>query len=152
MLKSGAVDLDGVVHGAPLRERSGVEQVAEGLSFEEFADKIRRAVVSADVEDREDVGMIERGGRARLLLEAAHPISVLSEVPGDDFQRDVAREPCVAGAIDLAHASGPEHHNDFIGTETGTCAEGHRRGGLCNETVPETPHIPGTALAAGAGA
>jgi hypothetical protein len=64
-------ELDGEFDGFARREAGGWNAIAEGVAFEEFGDDVVRAVGLADVVDRDNVGMIERGDRAGLLLEAA---------------------------------------------------------------------------------
>ena len=64
-----------------------------------------------------DVGMIERGHGARFLLEAAQAIGFGGERAGKNFQRDVASEARVFGAIDFAHPARADGSDDFIGTE-----------------------------------
>jgi len=75
--------------------------------------------------DRADVGMIERGQHASLAVEPSSTVWVSQKYFGQDLDRDVASEPCVAGAIDLAHASGPEERDDFIRADVAACPHGH---------------------------
>ena len=75
-------DLHGVVDGLAHRQRARAEPIAQRLALEQLRDDVRRAVLLADVVDGEDVRMIERGGRLRLLLEAAEAIGVRGEGRG----------------------------------------------------------------------
>jgi hypothetical protein len=52
--------------------------------------------------DGRDVGMIERGQRARLALEARQPFRVAREDRRKNLDGDVAAKRCVARAVDLA--------------------------------------------------
>ena len=61
--------------------------------------------------------MIQLTGRARFGGEPADAIRIGSESLVEHFHRDVASEPCVAAAIDLAHPAGAEQRNDVIGAE-----------------------------------
>ncbi len=61
--------------------------------------------MGADVVDLEDVRMVQDARGARFLLEAAEAVAVVGESRRQDLDRDVAGEPRVAGAVDLAHAS-----------------------------------------------
>src|SRR5207249_6484957 len=81
------------------------------------------SVVRADVEDREQVGMIDCACRARLLLEATQPIGVLSEHRRQDLDGDLARDARIAGAIDLPHPARPEGRDDFVMTNAGAGGE-----------------------------
>ena len=58
--------------------------------------------------------MIERGEHLRLALEAREPIGVGGKDRGQDFQRDVATKPGVAGTVDFAHPAGADRHQDFV--------------------------------------
>jgi hypothetical protein len=67
--------------------------------------------------DVRNVRVIERGEHVCLALEARQPLGILGEDVRQDFQRDVAVELGVAGAIDLAHAARADGGDDFIGAE-----------------------------------
>ena len=74
----------------------------------------------ADVVDRDDVRVVQRPGRLRLLLEAPQAVRVLRVRGGQDLDRDVALQPRVAGAIDLAHPARADRAEDLVRPETGT--------------------------------
>src|SRR5688500_6183744 len=71
------------------------------------------------------MGMIERGQYAGLAVEPSSTVGVGQPYLGQDLDRHVASEPRVAGAIDLAHASGPEERDDFIRADVAACTHGH---------------------------
>ena len=71
----------------------------------------------ADVVDRDDVGMVERGGRARLLFESLQALRVVREVGGKDLDRHVAPEARVIGPVDLSHPARAERREDLVGAE-----------------------------------
>ncbi len=83
------------------------------------------AVVMADVVDGEDVRMVEGAGGAGFLLEAGEPFVGVGERSGKDLDGDVATEPLVAGAIDLAHAAGAELAEDFVWADASACLKCH---------------------------
>ena len=61
----------GVGHGIPYRQRSaGLQQRFEALTFDIFHDDVIQSVVASYVVNRDNVGVIQTGGSARLLLEA----------------------------------------------------------------------------------
>ena len=70
--------------------------------------------------NRDDVRMIERRGRLRLLHEAAATALVGDAIGGQHLDGDVAAEPWIAGAIDLAHAPGANKAEDLVGAEPST--------------------------------
>jgi hypothetical protein len=49
-------------------------------------------------------------------LKTGHAVGITSEGRWQDLDGDVALQPRVAGAIDLAHSAGAEHGFDFVGT------------------------------------
>ncbi len=69
-------DLERVVHGLLLRNRTGVELPAQRLAFQKLHDGVRDAVLVAEVVNREDVGMRERRDRLRLALEPRQRVRV----------------------------------------------------------------------------
>jgi hypothetical protein len=53
--------------------------------------------VDPDVVHRDDVGVVERAGQPRLLLEAAEEAGVSSQRLAHDLDRHLALQPAVAG-------------------------------------------------------
>src|SRR5437868_4286645 len=66
------------------------------------------------------------GGSARFLLEAPQAIRVGRQGRGQHFDRDVAIEPRVAGAVHLAHPAAPDEMRDRIRTEPRPACQRHR--------------------------
>src|SRR5262245_51725577 len=62
-----------------------------------------RFIRFADLKYREDVRMVERGGGARLLFEAAHASGVPGELFGQQLDRDLAAELRILSQVDFAH-------------------------------------------------
>ena len=80
--------------------------------------------------------MIQCGGGAGFLLEAEQSFGIKRDQLRKNFNGNFAIETGVAGAIDLAHASGTEGRENLILTEHCAGGEGHcsgdyslRRGG-----------------------
>src|SRR5262245_4460504 len=69
--------------------------------------------------------MIERSENLRLASESGEPLGIVSVRVGQNLQRDVPVELGVAGAVDLAHATGTNGSEDFVRTEAGAGREGH---------------------------
>ena len=53
----------------------------------------------SDLVDGNDVRVVERGGGARLLPEAAHPIPIICEALGEQLECDLAPKPDVVGKV-----------------------------------------------------
>ena len=69
---------------------------------------------------RGDVRMIERCESPGFTFESRLAITIGDERVEHDFEGDVAAEPRVAGAVDLAHPSFAERAKDFVHTESRT--------------------------------
>ena len=69
-------ELERVVDRLAERQRLSVEPRAQRRALQELGDDIGAALDGADIEDADDIGVIERAGRARLLLEAAELLLV----------------------------------------------------------------------------
>ena len=95
-----------------------LQPLAQRLALEQFEDDVSGPVLGTDVVDGEDVGMIQGGNRRGLLLEAVQAVEIGGAVGGDHLDRDVAPEPRVPGAVNLAHPSRPERGQKFVWTET----------------------------------
>ena len=70
-------------------------------------------VTIADIVDGHDVGMIERGDGAGLQLEALAARGIVGEIGRQDFERDIAAQAGVAGAVETSPMppapSGPDN-------------------------------------------
>jgi hypothetical protein len=69
--------------------------------------------------------MVQRSDGSGFMVEARAPLGVGNEEIGEDFQRNVATEPAVAGAIDLAHAAGANGSKHVVLADARTNSEGH---------------------------
>ena len=86
------------------------------LAFDILHDQI----VRSDVVEVTDVGVVQGRDRARFAGEA------LRELDVRDFDRDVAIEARVVGAIHLAHATFADQRRDFVRTKCVAWGECHR--------------------------
>jgi hypothetical protein len=71
-----------------------------------------------DLVDRDDVRMVEGGGGAGFLDEAAPAGLVGEPIGGEHLDRNLAAEPGVARAVDLAHPTRAEAREDLVHAET----------------------------------
>src|ERR1022692_262656 len=69
--------------------------------------------------------MIEGGCGAPLPLEPPDAIWIAGERRREYLQRNIALEPHIVGAIHLAHASGADGREDFVGPESCAGRERH---------------------------
>jgi hypothetical protein len=66
--------------------------------------------------------VVQRGHGERFMLE---PLTAFRIGARQNFERDVAAQPRIAGAIHFAHPARAQRRDDLIGSETGTCRKGH---------------------------
>jgi hypothetical protein len=70
--------------------------------------------------------MIERRQRFRFSLEARESVWIAGKQLGQDLDRHVAIELRIASAIHLAHSTGAQGAEDFVGAESCSWSQ-HRR-------------------------
>ena len=75
-------DLNGEIDGGLLRQRAIQQRVAQRLAVEQLRHHERQLAFDAHIEDRDNVGVIERGGGLRFVLEAVETIGVQRELGG----------------------------------------------------------------------
>ena len=117
-------DLHRVVDGELGRKRASGKPATQGLALQKLCDGVGDAILRAEVEDRENVGMRQRSHGLGFPLEAGERRRTRAQVRGKDLDRDVAVEFAVAGAIDLAHAARAEPFEDLVGSEAHPAPEG----------------------------
>ncbi len=83
-----AGDLRGVVERLADGQRAAAQALAQGFAFQQFGNDVGRRRRSADIEDCENVGMIERCGGAGFLLEALQAVRVGREGMRQNFDGD----------------------------------------------------------------
>ena len=109
------------------RDRTRTQPAAQRLAFEKLRHDVRRAVarVRPEVVDGRDVRVVERSRRPCLLLEAFQAVGVLRERRRQHLDRDLARKPWIARAIDLPHPARADGREDLVGTELRSSSECH---------------------------
>ena len=91
-----------------------VDEVLQSGAVEKFHGDEGFAVLFADIVDRANVGMIQRGGCLGFALEAAEGLLVAGNFVGKKFQRDEALQAGVFGFVNDAHASAAEIFDDAV--------------------------------------
>ena len=86
----------------------GQQQRAQRLAVDALHHDVRQAGGLADLVDRDDVRVIERGRRARLLGESSEAHRIRRETLGQELHRHVPVQVLVARAPDVAHPAGPQ--------------------------------------------
>jgi hypothetical protein len=86
----------------------GVDQLLQRRPLDVLHGDVVGALPCAAVEDRDDVRVLQPGGRLGLALEAHHELAVLGEAPVEDLQGDPPVQGGVLGEPDFGHAAAPE--------------------------------------------
>src|ERR1700685_4178197 len=79
----------------------------------------------ADVEHREDVGVVQRRSGQRLLLKAAQAVRVAGNSERQNLEGNFALETGVASPINFAHAPRTKRVNDLIRAKPRTRGQVH---------------------------
>ena len=101
---------------APRRSASAArDPLREILALDQLHDEARMAPALLESVDRARCSDDSAAASAlRFALEAGEAIGIAGEESRQDFERDVAIQPRVARAIDLAHAAGANGGDHFV--------------------------------------
>src|SRR6516162_3873815 len=67
---------------------------------------------------RENVGMVERSGSPRLLLESPQAVGIVRQNHRQHFDGNFTAQACIAGTIDLSHATDSDPLDDLVRTDS----------------------------------
>ncbi len=84
---------------------AATEDRRQVLAVDEFHDDEGAGRVLSEVVDRDDVGMVQRRGRVRLLSEPGAEVRVPTVLGTEELHRDVAIELGVVSPVDRRHAA-----------------------------------------------
>src|SRR6266700_6765257 len=87
---------------------------AQRVSLNVFGGNEVRGLCLSNLIDGQDVRMIERRSRLRLLLEAPQAISIRRQFRGQQLERHSAFQPSVFREVDLAHPAGAQQPKDRV--------------------------------------
>jgi hypothetical protein len=111
-------NLDRVIQRLTDRKRTISESRSQGLTREEFHYGVRDPVCGSDIEDGEDGWMGKRGDRLGFAFEPRKGGRVTRQSRRKNLDGNVALEPSVAGAIDLAHPPNAQRGQDLVRAES----------------------------------
>ncbi len=107
-------DLDRHVEQRLNLERLPLDQVPEGLPFQQLHGNEWLAFVLADLVDRADVGMVEGRGSLCLPLEPFQCLVIFGKFPRQELERHEAMELHVFSFVHHAHAPGTKLFEDAV--------------------------------------
>ena len=102
-----------------------LDPLGKRRSFDELENERFYAVRVFETVDARDVRVIQRREQFRFTLETRQALVVAGELFGKDFDRDVAIELRIAGAVHLPHAACADGRDDLIDAEFCSCGERH---------------------------
>jgi len=108
------------------RQRAFRQPFGERLAFEVLHDQEVGAVLPADVIERADIRMLERGNGFRFPLHALLQFRIRGKMRRQNLDGNRAVKTRIPGAVHLAHAASPERRLDLVGTEFRAGGESHR--------------------------
>ena len=118
-------DRDRVVDRLARDKRAVVERRPQCSPLQQLADDVWSPVVSADVVDGENVGMIQGCCRPGLLVKAPQPIDIQGISRQQNLDRDLTVQSIVLRPIDLPHSTLAEQAEDPVRTDTSTHGQRH---------------------------
>jgi hypothetical protein len=83
-------DLHAVVDRFSHRQWTALELLAQCLTHQQLRNQIGCALIETKAINRQNIGMVERGGGLRFLLEPSHPIRILRPEGRQNFDRHFA--------------------------------------------------------------
>ena len=125
-------DLERAIH----RQGSAGEVLGERRPFDKLHHERADPIGNFETVNRRDVRVIERRKQTCLSLQSRNPFSVDGERGGQDFDRDVTRQPGVARAIDFTHRARIERPQDYVRPELDARSQcgSDRRASICGRS------------------
>jgi hypothetical protein len=96
-------NLNAVLNCFVNRQRSALQQLAQGASFQQLGHQIRCPVDGAELVSGKNVGIIESCSGLRLLLETGETVRIVRKERWQNLDRDFAFQHRVTSAVNLAH-------------------------------------------------
>ena len=93
-------------------ERSAQQPCLQTGALQQFHHDEIASVVFTDVENRADVGMVERRRESGFAFEASNRFGVFGQLVFEYFDGDSARQPSILCLVDNAHTAGAQRAND----------------------------------------
>jgi hypothetical protein len=107
-------DFDSELDEQIKRERPAINLMLQSLAFEELHREKGPAIVLADLVDRANVRMVQRGGSAGFALKSFECLRIARGLFRQKLQRDVAAKSEILGFIYDAHPAAAELFEDAV--------------------------------------
>lgn len=89
-------------------------------SFEQLRNNVGKTFVRPDIVHGENIGVIQGRGGPRFPLEALQPLRIAGEGAGQNFDRHIAMQTQIPGAINFSHAPGAQQPGNLIRAQLGS--------------------------------
>ena len=110
-------NLHRVTHGLLQGQRTVFQELRQRLAIHQLQDEKLPVVHLLEAVDGGDVGVVERCQQPRFALETGQAFRVLGIAGREDLDGDLPVQARIPGAVDLAHAPGPEGSDDLVAAE-----------------------------------
>ena len=91
-----------------------LQDVVEPLPGDELHGVEQHAVMIAEIEDGDDIGVVQPGGGARLVAEATAVLLIVAELRVQDLERHAGRQRLALGLVHDPHAAPADEPDDPI--------------------------------------
>ncbi len=122
--------LQRIVNRLPAGKRPAPYALPQSLAFEQFGNNVRSSALLPDIENRKNVGMIQRRCRARFLREPLQPLRICRVRGRQNLNGHDAIEPRIVRSIHFSHASRTNQGLDLVGAQFRSWSECHLSCGL----------------------
>lgn len=106
--------LDREVDGSARCHARRRNELPQRFALEELRDDVVNPPGAANVVNGNNIGMIQRGDRSRLLLKSAQSIRISRERLGQHLQRNIAQQTSVSRPVHFAHTTGTDERDNFV--------------------------------------
>src|SRR5262245_23725971 len=120
------------------------QPVGQRLPFDLLHHQEEDPFLAADVVQRADVGMVQRGDALGFPLEAGAELLILGKTLGTNLDGHFPIQASIPGAPHLAHAAGTQRADDLVGAQPRAGSEAHRL--LNSASQFSTTVIPGSTV------
>ena len=114
-------NLDGELERLRQRQRIASQHLLQGAALQQLHHQIRLAVLLADIVDSADIRVVQRRRRARLaqktLVRCLTGRTRAQIGFGEDFDRDLAVEACIARPVHHAHPATAQLFEHLVGPD-----------------------------------
>src|SRR5215467_623166 len=106
------------------------QTIAQRFAMKQLGDDVRRVVVLADMEDRNDIGVVQRGSSLGFKLKPTQALQIVRPVGRKHLDSYITFQRSIMGSIHLSHSTRAEKRDDFKGIQPSARGYWHTSRGL----------------------